>query len=272
MVTKAEVNFQRLLNCCEKQASEKSPDELKYDAKFYAYVSVLQEQLTALQGGGIQRTLPSIESDRAADFWKRIDSLSQLVDKQALPGLWQVRPNTAEYQLHPTVETASSAGGGHTNFSTKRRGGYDTVGGGFESAAAPPSARRRSNVPSRDTAATETAWSSGNSRERLQLDDSARALIDKNRDLQEAITDDMLGLMGQLKANALLANASLQDSEKVLDRTSMAMEHSLAGTKHAKSRAGKVNSRGWFTTIIQWLLILFICWMFLGMILLIRIT
>ncbi|CAL9144467.1 unnamed protein product [Musa hybrid cultivar] len=48
----------------------------------------------------------------------------------------------------------------------------------------------------------------------VKLDAGALTRIEKNRNLQEDLTDDMVGLARQLKESSLLMVQSLQDTEK----------------------------------------------------------
>jgi SNARE protein 1 len=59
---------------------------------------------------------------------------------------------------------------------------------------------------------------------------------------------------------------------QILDSTERAVEHSLASTGRATSRAAEVYSLTSKTTCFQWLLILLMTCMFVMVVLLIRIT
>ncbi|KAF8739204.1 hypothetical protein HU200_013926 [Digitaria exilis] len=88
----------------------------------------------------------------------------------------------------------------------------------------------------------------------IELDAEAQAHIEKHRKLQEDLTDEMVELARQLKESSLMMNQSVQETEKILDSTKRAVEHSLASTGRATSRAAEVYSLTSKTTCFQWLL------------------
>jgi len=106
----------------------------------------------------------------------------------------------------------------------------------------------------------------------IKLDAAAQAHIEKHRKLQEDLTDEMVELARQLKESSLMMNQSVQQTEKILDSTERAVEHSLASTGRATSRAAEVYSLTSKTTCFQWLLLFVMTCMFVMVVLLIRIT
>jgi len=106
----------------------------------------------------------------------------------------------------------------------------------------------------------------------IKLDAEAQAHIEKHRKLQEDLTDEMVELARQLKESSLMMNQSVQETEKILDSTEKAVEHSLASTGRATSRAAEVYSLTSKTTCFQWLLLFVMTCMFVMVVLLIRIT
>eukprot|EP01018_Ginkgo_biloba_P039882 Gb_17989 [translate_table: standard] len=106
----------------------------------------------------------------------------------------------------------------------------------------------------------------------IKLDASAQMHIEKHRKLQDDLTDEMVGLAHQLKETSLMMNQSLLDTEKVLDSTEQAVEHSLASTNHANERAGEIYSESFKTSCLTWGIIFIMSCMFLLVVLLIRIT
>ncbi|THU68880.1 hypothetical protein C4D60_Mb08t08520 [Musa balbisiana] len=102
--------------------------------------------------------------------------------------------------------------------------------------SSPPGLRRR------PIAKMETKGSSHDAKEKdsampVKLDASALAHIEKHRKLQEDLTDDLVALARQLKEGSLMINRSVQDTEKILDSTENAVEHSLASTSRASKPA-----------------------------------
>ncbi|PIA44228.1 hypothetical protein AQUCO_01700083v1 [Aquilegia coerulea] len=106
----------------------------------------------------------------------------------------------------------------------------------------------------------------------VKLDAAAQAHIEKHRKLQEDLTDEMVGLARQLKESSLTMNQSLQDTEKLLDSTEKAVEHSLASTGHVNARAMEIYSQSFKTTCFTWLLIFVMTCIFIMVVLLIRVT
>ncbi|KAH9302249.1 hypothetical protein KI387_013832, partial [Taxus chinensis] len=89
----------------------------------------------------------------------------------------------------------------------------------------------------------------------IKLDAPAQARIEKHRRLQEDLTDEMVGLAHQLKETSLMMNQSLLDTEKILDSTERAVEHSLASTGRATEQAGEIYSKSFKTSCFTWLMI-----------------
>ncbi|XP_062169367.1 uncharacterized protein LOC133875225 isoform X3 [Alnus glutinosa] len=127
--------------------------------------------------------------------------------------------------------------------------------------------RPASNSQDRIPDSTETA-----SLAPVKLDAEAQAHIEKHRNLQEDLTDDMVGLAQQLKERSLMISQSLQNTEKILDSTEKAVEDSLAGTGRANVRAMKIYSESSRTTCFQWLVIFVMTCIFIMVVLLIRVT
>ncbi|XP_019099723.1 PREDICTED: uncharacterized protein LOC104784090, partial [Camelina sativa] len=106
----------------------------------------------------------------------------------------------------------------------------------------------------------------------IKLDSAAQAYIDKQRKLQEDLTDEMVGLARQLKETSQTISQSVQSTEKILDSTEEAIEQSLASTGHTTTRATKVYSQSSKTSCFQWLLIFAMTCVFIMVVLLIRVT
>ncbi|KAG8087838.1 hypothetical protein GUJ93_ZPchr0010g7771 [Zizania palustris] len=106
----------------------------------------------------------------------------------------------------------------------------------------------------------------------IKLDAEAHAHIEKHRKLQEDMTDEMVELARQLKESSRTMHQSVQETENILQSTERAVEHSLASTGRATTRAAEVYSLASKTTCFQWLLILLMTCMFVMVVLLIRVT
>ncbi|KAL6500562.1 hypothetical protein OROHE_025928 [Orobanche hederae] len=106
----------------------------------------------------------------------------------------------------------------------------------------------------------------------VKLDAGAQAHIEKHRKLQEDLTDEMVSLARQLKESSLMMNQSIKNTEKILDSTEKAVEHSLASTGRANTRAMEVYSQSMKTSCFTWLLIFAMTCIFVMVVLLIRVT
>ncbi|CAH8254152.1 unnamed protein product [Arabidopsis lyrata] len=106
----------------------------------------------------------------------------------------------------------------------------------------------------------------------IKLDTAAQARIDKQRKLQEDLTDEMVVLARQLKERSQMISQFVQNTEKILDSTEEAIEQSLASTGHATVRATKIYSESSKTICFQWLLIFAMTCVFIMVVLLIRVT
>lgn len=106
----------------------------------------------------------------------------------------------------------------------------------------------------------------------IKLDADAQTRVERQRELQEDLTDEMVELAHQLKESSLVMNQSVQETGKILDCTERAVEHSLASTSRSTAHASEVYSRHSRTGCVQWLLIIMMACMFVMVVLLIRVT
>ncbi|KAL5149440.1 hypothetical protein HKD37_13G036267 [Glycine soja] len=106
----------------------------------------------------------------------------------------------------------------------------------------------------------------------VKLDAAAHAHIEKHRMLQDNLTDEMVVLAKQLKESSLMMSQSLQNTEKILDSTEKAIEHSLASTGRANVRATAIYSESSKTSCLTWLVMFVMTCVFVMVILLIRVT
>ncbi|KZV42636.1 hypothetical protein F511_17560 [Dorcoceras hygrometricum] len=82
----------------------------------------------------------------------------------------------------------------------------------------------------------------------------------------------MVVLAMQLKESGLVMSQSIQNTRKILDSTEKAVEHSLASTGHANTRAMQVYSQSMKTPCFTWLLMFAMTCIFMMVVLLIHIT
>ncbi|KAL8167337.1 hypothetical protein V2J09_008836 [Rumex salicifolius] len=108
--------------------------------------------------------------------------------------------------------------------------------------------------------------------ERSHVSSSAAGLRKRVVQLQEDLTDEMVGLARQLKESSLMMSRSVQNTEKILDSTEKAVEVSLASTGHATSRATQVYSQSSKTSCLTWLAMFVMMCVFIMVVLLIRVT
>ncbi|KAJ4705293.1 Vesicle transport USE1 [Melia azedarach] len=238
-ISKNEINLRRLLAAAPQQQNQ---------AKLIHYVATLREQLEQLAEERTPEGLPRISKAQVNDYSEKIEALaSKLVTP--LPDI-QVSEDPAK---RGSFKESPSKTDGETLSPSS------------------PGLRRRivpaSNVEDRIHGTFEADTS-----EPVKLDAAAHAHIDKHRQLQENLTDEMVGLAQQLKESSLMINRSLQNTEKVLDSTEKAIEQSLASTGHANVRAMKVYSESSKTTCFTWLLMFAMTCIFIMVVLLIRVT
>ncbi|GBG78465.1 hypothetical protein CBR_g26495 [Chara braunii] len=264
MQSKAEINLQRLLRSCEKMGEEMDDEELAEDAKLKSYVTSLRQQLSALLGEGVHQSLPSISGSKAAEYRNRIDALSQKLGKQKELSDSAVRGENkesgqgegkGEEAIGAAVSPSSNASQGAptTRPSTLRQ-------------------RQKGGATKNESPGTwEKVDASGNSSV-SRLDASAERFIQKHRELQETLTDEMVELAGQLKLNSLMFDQAVKSADKTLDDTDVLMERNLAATNRVNKTASETYSTGSKTSWMTWIIVFLMCIIFMMMVFLIRIT
>ncbi|XP_062169358.1 uncharacterized protein LOC133875225 isoform X2 [Alnus glutinosa] len=241
-ISKTEVNLRRLLAAAPQQQNQE---------KLVHYVGTLREQLEQLAEERTPEGLPRVSKAMVNDYSEKIESIAS---KLAAPLITKRDTQVSE---EPFAKTTINESRSKTE---------------AENHVLPtPGLRKRfvpaSNSQDRIPDSTETA-----SLAPVKLDAEAQAHIEKHRNLQEDLTDDMVGLAQQLKERSLMISQSLQNTEKILDSTEKAVEDSLAGTGRANVRAMKIYSESSRTTCFQWLVIFVMTCIFIMVVLLIRVT
>lgn len=236
---KLEINFYRLLRSCEKRAESMHPEMLAKDVKFYTFVTVLKEKLAEV----VDDITPGGEIlAKESEYRKRIAALEQKTNKQAMPDIWQ--PLHAPSGASESLSSPTPSSAVPLDSTLRRRAGASGgkgVGGGGD-------------------------------REQLQIDEESRQVMERNRNLQDDLTDELVGLAGGIKKNSLLIQDALKDSHKTLDQSQVSMEHNVLNTKIASRQASKAFRNSFCTGCMSWLVILGVFGAFLGMVVLIRIT
>ncbi|WOL03733.1 hypothetical protein Cni_G12453 [Canna indica] len=236
-LSKTEVNLRRLLEAAPRQQNQ---------TKLVHYITTLREQLEQLGGETTPTGAPSISKAKLNEYSEKIEALAA---KLAAP---LAEP---EEVTHEAKEEGPS--------STEQTVDYKNPS---------PGLRRRTIARMETKDSSHEVKERRDSTEPIKLDASAFAHIEKHRKLQEDLTDEMVGFARQLKESSLLMNKSLEDTEKILDSTERAVEHSLASTGHASKRAMEVYSETSKTTCFTWLLLFAMTCVFIMVVLLIRVT
>ncbi|KAM3752819.1 hypothetical protein ACB098_03G047300 [Castanea mollissima] len=239
-MSKTEVNLKRLLATAPQQ---------KNQAKLVHYVATLREQLEQLAEERTSEGLPRVSKAVVNDYSEKIEAIAS---KLAAP---LTTPDTQVSQEH-LEETA-------LNESPSKTG---------ENHILPTPRLRRRFVPASNSEDRIHDTTGADSSAPVKLDAAAQAHIEKHRKLQEDLTDEMVGLARQLKESSLMMSNSLQSTEKILDSTEEAVEHSLASTGRANVRAMKIYSESSKTSCFTWLAIFAMTCIFIMVVLLIRVT
>jgi SNARE protein 1 len=238
VLSKTEVNLRRLLNAAPQQQNQ---------AKLGHYVSTLREQLEQLSEEKTPEGLPRVSKAKVNEYSEKIEAIAA---KLAAP----------VPEIQETHETIAETSASVRHSTTEGRGVRPLPG--LRRRLVPPT-----NAEDRVRPSVEADQSGS-----VKLDAAAHSHIDKHRKLQEDLTDEMVGLARQLKESSLMMNQSVKNTEKILDSTEKAIEHSLAGTGRANTRAMDVYSHSFKTTCFTWLMIFAMTCIFIMVVLLIRIT
>ncbi|XP_026458777.1 uncharacterized protein LOC113359340 [Papaver somniferum] len=250
VISKTEVNLRRLLATAPQQ---------KNQAKLIHYVATLREQLEQLAAERFCHCLIFI-SVKLKDWTRKtyLYVLAKVSDYSE-----KIEALAATIAEEPPVSSESSEafdGGWVKEIPLKPEQGTHIPS---------PRLRRRSHYKVEDRS---REIKESDSSAPIKLGAEAHAHIDKHRKLQEDLTDEMVGLAQRLKESSLMMSRSIEDTEKVLDSTERAVEHSLASTGNANARAMEIYSRTFNTTCFTWLLFFVMICVFIMVILLIRVT
>ncbi|KAG4932366.1 hypothetical protein AAZX31_17G055300 [Glycine max] len=238
-ISKTEVNLKRLLAAAPQQQNQ---------AKLVHYVATLREQLEQLAEERTPEGLPRISKAVLNDYSEKIEAIaSKLVNRVSDPPVTKkdFERNSVKENSSETEETKQIL-----------------LSSGLRRRPVPASSTEdRAHEPA------ETGLTSP-----VKLDATAHAHIEKHRKLQDDLTDEMVVLAKQLKESSLMMSQSLQNTEKILDSTEKAIEHSLASTGRANVRATAIYSESSKTSCLTWLVMFVMTCVFVMVILLIRVT
>ncbi|CAI9300674.1 unnamed protein product [Lactuca saligna] len=238
-LSKTEINLKRLLAAAPQQQNK---------VKLVHYVATLREQLEQLATEQTPEGLPRLSKAIVNDYSEKIEVLAA---KLAIPVLESVQ--TPELRVKTCVKE---------NNSKKEE----------ESISLSPGLRRRLVPSSGEHRSQDSCESSSGSSSPVKLDATAQAHVTKHRKLQEDLTDEMVDLARQLKERSLLMNKSIQNTERILDSTEKAVEHSLASTGQANTQAMAVYTQTSNTSCFTWFLMFLMTCIFVMVVLLIKLT
>lgn len=236
VISKTEVNLKRLLAAAPQQQNQ---------AKLVHYVATLREQLEQLAEEKTPEGLPRISKAMLNDYSEKIEGIaSKLVHVSDIEVSEDTERNVKENPSEIEDKMPMSPCSG-----LRRR------------PVAASSTEDRAHEPD------ETDHLSS-----VKLDAAGHAHIEKHRKLQDDLTDEMVVLAKQLKESSLMMSQSVKNTEKILDSTEEAIEHSLASTGRVNVRANTIYSESSKTSCLTWLVMFVMTCVFVMVILLIRVT
>ncbi|KAK9106657.1 hypothetical protein Syun_022668 [Stephania yunnanensis] len=236
-LSKTEVNLRRLLAAAPQQQNQ---------AKLVHYVATLREQLEQLGAETTPEGLPRISKAKVNDYSEKIEALAAKL----------ASPLSEELESVDAVDAIQV----EKNASTTKE----------ETQVLPSPVLRKRLVSHAKLDDITKETTDTDSSAPVKLDTVTQAHIEKHRKLQEDLTDEMVGLARQLKDSSLLMHQSLKETEKLLDSTETAVEHSLASTGHANVRAVEIYSNSSKTSCFTLVAALIAIWLFLMVVILIR--
>lgn len=245
--SKTEIKLKRLLATALNQENE---------TKLIHYVATSRELLAQLTGESTRKGLPSISTSQAKEYAEKIDALAARIGSDSL----------LEASKRPKVSDTNQI-----EDVPKREGKQIADEISFASTSSTPTLRKR-HIHNNEEQSKGQVGVTAKTEPPIKLDAQSQRHIEKHRKLQEDITDEMVGLAHQLKETSLMMNQSLLDTEKILDSTEQAVDHSLASTNNVNERAGLIYSQGFKTSCLSWIIIFVMFCMFVLVVLLIRIT
>ncbi|KAF7806706.1 Vesicle transport protein USE1 [Senna tora] len=259
-INKIEVNLRRLLAAAPQQQNQ---------AKLVHYVATLREQLEQLAEERTPEGLPRISKAMLNDYSEKIEAIaSKLVYPSVciynLTFLWIVILTTLNLLTQPDMQVSEKDFEGNSvkeNLSEVEETNQSPRSSGL----------RRRHMPT-TTTEDRPREPVENDSAPVKLDAAAQAHIEKHRKLQDDLTDEMVVLAKQLKESSLMMSQSIQNTEKILDSTEKAIEHSLASTGRVNTRATAIYSETSKTSCLTWLLMFVMTCVFVMVVLLIRVT
>lgn len=255
-VSKAEVKLRRLLRAQVHQTS---------DAKLGHYVATMRSLLAELTGDPVRQDLATIPAAKAREYAQQVELVAEKL-RGRVPSIAQTENETAVADTINPDYTSPSSWDSAQGLRTDVQSNY--------ASPSPPAAQGLLSTTMRrrlrgDEARNAFRQEDGDT---ARVDAPLQSLVQRHRELQEGLTNEMVVLSAQLKEGSLLMDHALRDTESVLDSTEEAVEYSLAATNKANERVGKLSTQSWKTSCLTWLLLFMVFGMFMFMVVLIRIT
>lgn len=253
--SRLELNLVRLLCRCEAMASEKrDPDEWRLEK----YVGALEDMLQALKA---QASKPA--SEVLSEYSRKVDFLKGMLQAEKLASSSEKAlanqflapgrvPTTARERV-PATKTV------HLQSRARYTGEMRGELLGTDSADEPqPGVRKRSGV---------SGPSSGN--EKPQSAAELDIVLQRQQHLQEKLAEEMLGLARSLKTNTLAAQNVIKMDNQTLTHSLKMADQNLEKLKSESERLEQhaQKSVNW----LLWAMLVIVCFIFISMILFIRI-
>nr|XP_033813137.1 vesicle transport protein USE1 [Geotrypetes seraphini] len=255
--SRLELNFLRLLSRCECMASEKR-DESEW--RLEKYVAALEDMLTALKRGSSKPTPELLnEYARKVEFLKGLletEKLSSPIEKALAnqflaPGR---TPTTAKERMPATKTVHLQTKARYTDEMRNELLGTRSFSDTDSEAL---NLRKRKGLAAAATTAEKQSAT--------ELD----AVLQHHHNLQEKLAEEMLSLARSLKSNTLAAqNVIKQDNQTISNSLRMA-DQNLEKLKTESDRLEQhaKKSVNW----LLWIMLIVVCFIFVSMILFIRI-
>ncbi|KAG5567455.1 hypothetical protein RHGRI_002865 [Rhododendron griersonianum] len=256
-ISKTEINLRRLLAAAPHQQNQ---------AKLLHYIGTLREQLEELAEEKTSDGIPRISKAQVNDYSEKIEAIAS---KLAVPVLSEGFVRLKFFFSLGNFQSTMQESEKPSDITPVGESPSKTEG---ESPILTSPKLRRRFVPQSNVEDRPHNHADTNNSAPVKLDAAAQTHIQKHRKLQEDLTDEMVGLAKQLKESSLVMSQSIKNTEKILDSTEEAVEHSLASTGRVNTRAMDINSKTFKTTCFTWLVMFAMTCIFIMVVLLIRIT
>ncbi|KAK9792687.1 hypothetical protein WJX73_000712 [Symbiochloris irregularis] len=208
---------------------------------FHEYLDTLQELLADLEASGGRRCPKAV----LKNYEHRVSRIAMKLQPKQVPAYClPTQPQQHQQQQQSTVPAPPAAP--------------------IPPDAALPSSRQAQGAELRQRTAAVTS--------RVQLGEAAIGRVERQRDVQEALTEDLVGLAAGLKRNVKAMQAAVHDRGRLLEQADTALETNLAGAKQSSKQSNavyKTNKRSfWFSLLV----LLAVGLVFVGMYMFIKVT